>query len=403
MKKTNIEVEGGELLLQSEEGHYAVIPAKHRQEVMDMVNGKCDGCINAYIQSLPKESDYAEDGSLLFDNYSQKQPTVNTRYGTYLNVPELKSEVLIKEHLKRLRSSNDYQDTDLNKEFHISPNRYASESESIQIKNDATDLKPVLDLDIIKNKTPEEARKFFQENNPVIKQDNRSNYQKKVDGEYTDEVFNPSITTQLGEIPQKILRWANSPSKMAGDLINSIMPKSALAKELPNTNKDVFEYRKEILDPNKTFTEKIGHSIKTGTDLASGGLLNIGMLEFGNLTPLSRIPKYAKIFEIGSSANNAVNIIGVGKNVTKMLNDGDVSDMDNLLDFGANILGLAVKSGNLDTADAFNTLTDPNFRVIFNNWTSSQKKDFISGLFKDATAHSLNFNDQQNRSKNEKD
>lgn len=65
MNKTNIEVEGGELLLMSDEGHYAVIPAKHRQEVMDMVKDDCDNCINNYIQSLPKESDYAEDGTLI--------------------------------------------------------------------------------------------------------------------------------------------------------------------------------------------------------------------------------------------------------------------------------------------------------------------------------------------------
>ena len=64
MKKQNIEVEGGELLIQSKEGHYAVIPAKHRQEVMAMVNESCDDCINNYIQSLPKDSDYAEDGTL---------------------------------------------------------------------------------------------------------------------------------------------------------------------------------------------------------------------------------------------------------------------------------------------------------------------------------------------------
>ena len=65
MKKQNIEVEGGELLVQSKEGHYAVIPAKHRQEVMDMVKDGCDDCINSYIQTLPKDSDYAEDGTLI--------------------------------------------------------------------------------------------------------------------------------------------------------------------------------------------------------------------------------------------------------------------------------------------------------------------------------------------------
>ena len=67
MKKQNIEAEGGEILIQSKEGHYAIIPAKHRQEVMDMVKDGCDDCVNAYIQTLPKDSDYAEDGSLLPD------------------------------------------------------------------------------------------------------------------------------------------------------------------------------------------------------------------------------------------------------------------------------------------------------------------------------------------------
>lgn len=72
MEKKNIEVEGGELLIQSKEGHYAVIPAKHRQEVMDMVKDGCDDCINNYIQTLPKDSDYAEDGSLY-----PEEPVIN--------------------------------------------------------------------------------------------------------------------------------------------------------------------------------------------------------------------------------------------------------------------------------------------------------------------------------------
>lgn len=72
MKNKNIEVEGGEILLMSKEGHYAVIPAKHRQEVMDMVKDGCNDCINNYIQTLPKDSDYAEDGSLY-----PKEPVIN--------------------------------------------------------------------------------------------------------------------------------------------------------------------------------------------------------------------------------------------------------------------------------------------------------------------------------------
>lgn len=78
MKKQNIEVEGGEFLIQSKEGHYAVIPAKHRQEVMDMVTEGCDDCINNYIQTLPKDSDYAEDGSLLPD-WDEVKATLNPK------------------------------------------------------------------------------------------------------------------------------------------------------------------------------------------------------------------------------------------------------------------------------------------------------------------------------------
>lgn len=78
MKKQNIEVEGGEILIQSKEGHYAVIPAKHRQEVIDMVKDGCDDCINSYIQTLPKDNDYAEDGSLLPD-WDKVKSTLNPK------------------------------------------------------------------------------------------------------------------------------------------------------------------------------------------------------------------------------------------------------------------------------------------------------------------------------------
>lgn len=63
----------------SDEGHYAVIPAKHRQEVNDMVNEGCNDCINEYIKTLPKESDYAEDGSLY-----PEEPVINSDNPTKL-------------------------------------------------------------------------------------------------------------------------------------------------------------------------------------------------------------------------------------------------------------------------------------------------------------------------------
>jgi hypothetical protein len=75
----NIEVEGGEFLLMSDEGHYAVIPAKDRSYVMQMVKSKCNDCINSYISKLPKESDYAQDGTV-GDPPTKKPETVEQMY-----------------------------------------------------------------------------------------------------------------------------------------------------------------------------------------------------------------------------------------------------------------------------------------------------------------------------------
>ena len=79
MKNTKIEVEGGEILIQSKEGHYAVIPSKHRQEVIDMIKENCDSCINNYIKGLPKEADYAEDGSLYPPEYELMSKVLSER------------------------------------------------------------------------------------------------------------------------------------------------------------------------------------------------------------------------------------------------------------------------------------------------------------------------------------
>jgi len=76
MNSKKIEVEGGELMLQSEEGHYAIIPARDRKKVQKMVNDNCEGCINNYIQRLPKEANYAEDGSLIEDKENPFLPTM---------------------------------------------------------------------------------------------------------------------------------------------------------------------------------------------------------------------------------------------------------------------------------------------------------------------------------------
>lgn len=222
MNKQNIEVEGGELLIQSKEGHYAVIPAKHRQEVMDMIKDGCDDCINNYIQTLPKDSDYAEDGSLLPDD---------------------------------------------KKKINFEPTPYVA-------VQDNTYVAPKVIIPLEQKK----KQQFISRERPILKADTRTEQQRKIDQDYTEAVLNPSIATQIGEAFQKPLRWLADPIKGVGDIVSTVVsavaPKSALAKDLPNTNEDVFEYRKKQLNPYTPNKERINNTINEAISLTNWALLN---------------------------------------------------------------------------------------------------------------------------------
>jgi hypothetical protein len=56
-----IEAEGGELILRNKNGSVAIIPARHRQEVLDMLKDGCTNCLNDYISKLPKMKDYTNN------------------------------------------------------------------------------------------------------------------------------------------------------------------------------------------------------------------------------------------------------------------------------------------------------------------------------------------------------
>lgn len=214
MKKQDIEVEGGEILLMSKEGHYAVIPAKHRQEIMDMVKDGCDDCINSYIQSLPKESNYAQDGTL---------------------IPDDKKKIMFE------------------------PKPYTAVQDNTYVAP-----KVIVPLE----------QKKKQREQPVLKADTRTEQQRKIDQDYAESVLNPSISTQIGEVFQKPLRWLADPVKGVGDIVSAIAPNSTLAKDLPNTNEDVFEHRKKQLNPYTSNKEKINNTINEAIPLTNWALLN---------------------------------------------------------------------------------------------------------------------------------
>jgi len=71
-----IEAEKNELVLQNESGDYAIIPADKREEVKRLLSEGCYDCIDRIVESLPKASDYAQDGSL-FPGWDKVKSTLN--------------------------------------------------------------------------------------------------------------------------------------------------------------------------------------------------------------------------------------------------------------------------------------------------------------------------------------
>jgi len=66
----NIEVEGGEIAIQNESGDIAIIPIKDVSRVKKMLKNPSE--LDEYVSSLPKMSEYAEDGTILSNDSDTK-------------------------------------------------------------------------------------------------------------------------------------------------------------------------------------------------------------------------------------------------------------------------------------------------------------------------------------------
>lgn len=218
-KGMKIEVEDRELFLVNEAGDKVIIPKDKAAWVKEKLKEGCHDCIDKLVETLPVMEDYADDGSLIPDD--KKKITFEYK-------PSIKN--LIKPN------------TAVQDDTYVAP----------------------------KVPTPLKQRE-----QPVFKADTRTEQQRKIAQEYTESVLNPSIRTQIGEALQKPLRWLADPVKGVGDIVSAIAPNSALAKNLPNTNEDVFEYRKKQLNPYTSNKEKINNTNNEAVALTTQALLNI--------------------------------------------------------------------------------------------------------------------------------
>jgi len=84
--KLNVEVEGEELLLQSDNGSYAIIPKKNKARVMYYLKNDKQDRLNKLISKLPRHTDYAENGSLLIpEKKSVTEMLLNPNFNKFAN------------------------------------------------------------------------------------------------------------------------------------------------------------------------------------------------------------------------------------------------------------------------------------------------------------------------------
>ena len=67
-KEKHINAESDELVLRSNTGAIAIVPAFDREKVLSMLDSGSNGELSAYIAKLPRYSDYAAMGMLITNN-----------------------------------------------------------------------------------------------------------------------------------------------------------------------------------------------------------------------------------------------------------------------------------------------------------------------------------------------
>jgi len=80
-KKIDIEAEGGEIILQNDNGDTVIIPKASRTRVLKMIDDEDNEGIDTFVNTLPSMADYAEGGSLIPDSFPVDPPaTVSNSY-----------------------------------------------------------------------------------------------------------------------------------------------------------------------------------------------------------------------------------------------------------------------------------------------------------------------------------
>lgn len=93
---TNVEAKGGELVIKSPEGHFAIIKSEDVTKVQELIDNEKWDEVNSVVNAYPSSSDYAEGGSLYVggsptDPTEGEDPVTEINYDTYLGETKFNS------------------------------------------------------------------------------------------------------------------------------------------------------------------------------------------------------------------------------------------------------------------------------------------------------------------------
>lgn len=310
-----VEAEKNELVLKNSHGDFVIIPAEKRDWVKNKLSEKKYSEVDKFVKNLPVASQYAEDGTVI----SEEEPILVPPKGYYKTTPKDNANV---------------------------NNKIIDNKKSIQIN-------------------PKEQA--------VLRADTRTEQERNIARKYADAVFNPSIGQQITEGVQLGLRYAANPLKGVGDFVNTYAPNSNIAKDLPTTNEDRFEYRKKQLSPYSSPKEKLKNLVDESRDLTINSLINAGTLEAGFAMPRSLTNStMTNIFKEGSKANFAADLLQLTKTDLDKLSKGD---MDEIADAILNSASLLSKMDNFDASTVYGNIKN------WKNLSKSDKVDTVKDIF----------------------
>jgi hypothetical protein len=225
--KGNIEAEGKELILRNSNGDMAIIPKQYRLEALDMLKEGCHGCLDNLISTLPKASNYAEDGTV----------------------------------------------------FGIPPNTSTAPSSTIQSVNQNVNTSLI-------GKTREDIPQY----NPgqtFIGPDNRTDYERQRDHEAMTAYLNPTILEQFYSGARMVTRAVADPIQGVGQVFDLVgLGDTRIGQDLGNFNDEEAQYRYRNLNPNINAGQKFMGNLNEGSEIAAWGATNFIPFENSVINPI---------------------------------------------------------------------------------------------------------------------